>query len=101
MLEKVSALHASVNDIGIEITRNGGKWDCKISGCLLPKDVHYAQKFLSDVYRGQRKKIAQNFRQSKQQMKNRLAEIEVAKRKLNTAQENQGVNDVRPNPTTK
>lgn len=99
MLEQVSALHASVNDIGVVITRKSGKWACEITGCMLPKDVHYVQKFLSDVYRGQRKKIAQNYSQSKQQLNKRIAEAKVAERSLKAAQEKQGVDtDVRTNP---
>ena len=89
MAELVSALHASVNDIGITITRKSGEWKCGLSGVPLPKDIHYAQKFLSDVYRGQRKKIAQNYRQSKLQMKQRLDAVKEGERELKHKQERQ------------
>ena len=77
MSEELSVLHASVNDIRIEITRVSGVWKCDIVGIPLPKDIHYAQRFLSKVYQGQRKKIAQNFNQSKLAMKRKLDDIKV------------------------
>lgn len=90
-------LSASVNDIRLLLERKGGKWTCEITGVPLPRDVSYAQKLLSDTYRGQRRKIAQNFKQSKQKYKQLRVDAERAKKDLERAEEAQGVNDVGTN----
>lgn len=101
MVEEVLALSARVNDFKITVSRTKGVWDCEFVGFPLPKDIHNAQRRINDTYRGQRRKIAANFRQSKQAFKELEAAAEVAKRdierdarnKLGTPKEKQGVND--------
>ncbi len=85
MPEQRSRLSAAVNDIGIVLKREAGEWTCEITGIPLPADIHYAQKFLADVYRGHRKKIARSYHKTKEQFKSIVSETKAAQRSLRAA----------------
>lgn len=90
MAPEQSCLDSMVNDLELFITRKEGRWDCKITGIPLPRDIHQAQQLLANVYRGQRRKIADNYHASKQKFEERMREVKEAERKLKVKGQSNG-----------
>lgn len=79
-------LEPSVNDFEILVTRVAGMYKVKFVGFPMPRDVHEAQKAVSDDYKVQRNKIADGFNKTKQQLRQIQTEVKVAERKVKAAE---------------
>ena len=86
------SLGFGVDDIEIIISRMGMRWSCKIAGCLLPKEMHHAQKLLQDYYKTHRRKIAQAYNQSKSRERKKEAD-RIEKQRDAKAKNNEDMTD--------
>lgn len=92
MAEEQPTFDSMVNDLELVMIRTKGVWNVKITGIPLPKDIHHAQKLLADVYRAQRRKIADNYNASKQKFKELIQQGKEAERVIKTLEKKGGSN---------